>query len=99
MIALLAPAPAAAYQCGASTEVTPVSPVLPESLEAVAPIVADDCPVPETLRHPRRAREAKKASMSGLTVFVLAVAAALLIPIGRNGVPTSADPFRHDRPY
>jgi hypothetical protein len=32
-------------------------------------------------------------------VFVLAIAAALLIPIGRNGLPKDADPFGHDRSY
>jgi hypothetical protein len=41
----------------------------------------------------------KKGSMSGLTVFVLAVAAALLIPIGRNGLPRAVDPYGHDRSF
>ncbi len=57
----------------------------------------EECGVPETLRRPRPAREARKGNISGLTVFVLAVAGALLIPIGRNGIPRSADPFGHDR--
>jgi len=34
-----------------------------------------------------------------LTVFVLAVAGALLIPIGRSGLPRTGDPFGHDRPF
>jgi hypothetical protein len=37
--------------------------------------------------------------MSGLTVFVLAVAVALLIPIGRNGLPRAVDPYGHDRSF
>ena len=37
--------------------------------------------------------------MSGLTVFVLALAGALLIPIGRNGIPRAVDPYGHDRPF
>ena len=36
--------------------------------------------------------------MSGLTVFVLAIAAVLLIPIGARGIPASVDPYRDDRP-
>ena|SRR3712207_206282 len=94
-IALLAPGQARAYPCGAPTAATAPAKAVP-----VAPAVsADDCPVPETLRHPRRERTSKKGSMSGLTVFVLAVAGALLIPIGRNGMPNLGDPFGHDRPF
>jgi hypothetical protein len=37
--------------------------------------------------------------MSALTVFVLALAGALLIPIGRNGLPHSGDVFGHDPTY
>jgi hypothetical protein len=37
--------------------------------------------------------------MSGLTVFVLAVAAALLIPIGARGIPPSVDPYSDDSPF
>jgi hypothetical protein len=36
--------------------------------------------------------------MKGLTVFVLAVAAVLLIPIGARGIPSSIDPYSDDRP-
>jgi hypothetical protein len=36
--------------------------------------------------------------MKGLTVFVLAVAAVLLIPIGARGIPSSVDPYSDDRP-
>jgi hypothetical protein len=35
--------------------------------------------------------------MSGLTVFVLAVGAMLLIPVGRRGIPYGADPYGHDQ--
>jgi hypothetical protein len=63
-------------------------------------IPADECRVPETLRHPKApVRERKKGSMSALTVFVLALAGALLIPIGRNGLPHSGDVFGHDPTY
>jgi hypothetical protein len=34
--------------------------------------------------------------MSGLTVFVLAVAGALLIPIGARRIPSSIDPYEND---
>jgi hypothetical protein len=37
--------------------------------------------------------------MSGLTVFVLAVAAVMLIPIGRRGIPYNVDPYRDDRGF
>jgi hypothetical protein len=37
--------------------------------------------------------------VKGLTVFVLALAGALLIPIGRNGIPRTMDPYGHDRPF
>jgi hypothetical protein len=42
-------------------------------------------------------RTKKRGSMSGLTVFVLAIAAVLLIPIGARGIPSSVDPYTDDR--
>lgn len=58
--------------------------------------VADECTTPGNRpNHGKRAR--KTGSASGLTVFVLALAGALLIPIGR--VPRSLDPYGHDRPF
>jgi hypothetical protein len=89
--ALVPPQQAAAYPCGDGVaSVTP-----PRTLAGVA---ADECRVPETLRHPTPAAERKRrrGSVSGLTVFILAVAGALLIPIGRNGLPHGGDPFGHD---
>jgi hypothetical protein len=57
----------------------------------------DECRVPETLRRTKQpARANKRGSVGGLTVFVLAIAGALLIPIGRNGLPHGRDPFSHD---
>jgi hypothetical protein len=47
----------------------------------------------------QQASKRKRGSMGGLTVFVIAVAAALLIPIGRNGIPRAGDPFGHDRSF
>jgi hypothetical protein len=92
-IASALPQPAAAYPCGdgkaASTQT--------RELAGVSP---DECRVPETLKRARPTGKArKKGNMSGLTVFVLAVAAALLIPIGRNGPPHGGDPFGHDPTY
>ena len=37
--------------------------------------------------------------MSGLTVFVLAIAAVLLIPIGARGIPSSIDPYSDERTF
>ena len=47
-----------------------------------------------TTKAPARAN--RRGSVSTLTVFVLAIAGALLIPIGRNGLPHGGDPFGHD---
>jgi hypothetical protein len=88
--ALSQPQQAAAYPCGDG--VTPTTP--PRTLSSLQP---DECRVPETLRRPKPpARANKRGSVGGLTVFVLAIAGALLIPIGRNGLPHGADPFGHD---
>ena len=87
------PQQAAAYPCGdgAPTAVPP---------RTLANVVPDKCRVPETLRRTEApvARKKKKGSISGLTVFVLAVAGALLIPIGRNGLPRDGNPYGHDHP-
>ena len=88
--ALAMPQPAAAYPCGDGV----TSATSARQLSGLSP---DECRVPETLRRskpPAKAR--KRGSMSGLTVFVLAIAGALLIPIGRNGLPHGGDPFGHD---
>lgn len=88
--ALAQPQQAAAYPCGDGvTSATP-----PRTLSSLSP---DECRVPETLRRTKRpARVNKRGSVGGLTVFVLAIAGALLIPIGRNGLPHGGDPFGHD---
>ena len=88
--ALWQPQQAAAYPCGDGvTSATP-----PRTLSSLS---SDECRVPETLRRTKTpARTNKRGSVSGLTVFVLAIAGALLIPIGRNGLPHGGDPFGHD---
>ncbi len=84
------PQQAAAYPCGDGV----ASATPPRTLATVS---SDECRVPETLRRTEApARAKKKGSISGLTVFVLAIAGALLIPIGRNGLPHGGDPFGHD---
>lgn len=91
-VASALPDTAAAYPCGDA----PTNARTPQ-LAGIAP---DDCRVPETLRRSKPpVRKNKEGSMSGLTVFVLAIAGALLIPIGRNGVPHGGDPFGHDPTY
>lgn len=85
------PAPASAFPCGEA----PRPPVTKRHLSSVQQ-AADECTTPGN-RPRKRAR--KKGNVSGLTVFVVAVAVALLIPIGRNGIPRSADPYGHDRPF
>jgi len=47
----------------------------------------------------RRPRANKRGSMSSLTVLVVAVATALLLPIGARRIPYSLDPYSQDRPY
>jgi hypothetical protein len=84
------PQQAAAYPCGDGVP-TAAPP------RTLANVPADECHVPEALRRTDPpARTKKKGSISGLTVFVLAIAGALLIPIGRNGLPHGGDPFGHD---
>lgn len=81
-----APQQAGAYPCGES----------PRTLQAAS---SDECRVPDSLRHstPKRSKR-KQGSVSALTVFVLAVAGALLIPIGRKGLPQGVDPYGQDLP-
>jgi hypothetical protein len=93
-VAVLAslPPPASAFPCGE----VPRPPVPPRQLSSVQPSGAE-CSTPGNRRKPQRTR--KKGSVKGLTVFVLALAGALLIPIGRNGIPRATDPYGHDRPF
>lgn len=93
-VAAALPQSAAAYPCGDS----PTAARAPQ-LARVSP---DQCRVPESLRRSKsdgRPAKRKQGSMSALTVFVLAVVGALLIPIGRNGLPKGEDPFDHDPTY
>lgn len=91
-VASALPETAGAFPCGD----TPSNARMPQSAE----IVSDECRVPERLRRSKPpVRKNKEGSMSGLTVFVLAIAGALLIPIGRNGLPHGGDPFGHDPTY
>jgi hypothetical protein len=86
------PSPASAFPCGES----PRPPVPPRQLQSVSQTTGE-CNAPGNRPRPKRAR--KKGSVKGLTVFVLALAGALLIPIGRNGIPRTMDPYGHDRPF
>jgi hypothetical protein len=88
-LAAAAPPAAQAYLCGDATP-----PSMTRQLSGISP---DECRVPEQLRRDRpKERTEKKGSMSTLTVFVVAVVAVLLIPIGRNGLPHGGDPFGRD---
>ena len=99
------PSPAQAFPCGPSFRSVPrTAPVNParrlQNAEAAEQVqTPDDCTTPSNRPHRGPAKARKKGSMSGLTVFVLAVAAALLIPIGRNGLPKAVDPYGHDRSF
>jgi hypothetical protein len=93
-LTLLAPPAAVAFPCGDPARDRGASQVRP------ANVSPHECGSPQTFRPSASEGERKKGSISGLTVFVLAVAGALLIPIGRNGIPRSGDPYGHDRnPY
>jgi hypothetical protein len=85
------PSQAAAFPCGDGVAPTASTRQL---MSAMAP---DECRTPEkgdASIQPRR--EPKRGNVNSLAVFVLAVAAALLIPIGRKGLPHGGDPFGHD---
>jgi hypothetical protein len=89
ILALSAAPPAAAFPCGDTSATATQG-------RHLTSVSADECRAPGGVhRHKRSARAQKKGSISALTVFVLAVAAALLIPIGRNGLP-GGDPFGRD---
>jgi hypothetical protein len=87
------PSPAGAFPCGDAARPS----VPPRQLSSVQQVPSECYASAERPKSQRRAR--KKGSVSGLTVFVLAVVGALLIPIGRNGIPRSGDPYGHDRPF
>ena len=91
-VLLSLPAPAASFPCGDA----PHSAVPPRQLASVRQQTGD-CTTPGHRRKAHRSR--KKGSVSGLTVFLLALGGALLIPIGRNGLPRPFDPYGHDRPF
>lgn len=55
--------------------------------------------MPADAERRRTVRTKKRGTVGGLTVFVVAVAAVLLIPIGRSGLPRRGDPYGHDRPF
>jgi hypothetical protein len=97
VLSLAAPGPAAAYRCDEAPPVSVPYPELPSRSLYAAPDGAE-CRVPDNDRTDPIRRTRKSGSMSGLTVFVLAVAAALLIPIGARGIPSSIDPYNDDRP-
>lgn len=93
-LTLGAPGPALAYRC--EDPPPPVSlphPELPAPEQYAAPM-STECRVPDV---PPTKRTKKRGSMSGLTVFVLAIAAVLLIPIGARGIPSSVDPYTDER--
>lgn len=91
-VLFLLPAPASAFPCGE----VPRPPVPPRQLSSVQS-PDGECTTPGNRPRPKRTH--RKGSVRGLTVFVLALAGALLIPIGRNGVPRTVDPYGHDRPF
>ena len=96
LVALGAPGPAAAYRC--EDPPPPISlphPELPGQAPYAAP-TSTECQVPDD--DGAQARTKRRGSMSALTVFVLAIAAVLLIPIGARGIPASVDPYRDDEP-
>lgn len=92
-IATAVPPTAVAYPCGEGAAASVQGRHLTSS-------ASDECRAPQNIR-PKTApaRKRKRGSISTLTVFVLAVGAALLIPIGRNGLPDAGDPFGHDPTY
>ena len=86
LVALALPAPAAAYRCGATQL---------DGAQATARS-SQDCRAERGPAAPTRTP--KRGSMKGLAVFVLAVAAVLVIPIGARGIPSSVDPYSDERP-
>jgi hypothetical protein len=88
-IALLLPATAGAYPCGERREQATRTRTL-----SSAAVSTDECRTPEQSRKTAPAR--KRGDMTGLTVFILGLGAALLIPIGRSRLAHGGDPFGHD---
>jgi hypothetical protein len=86
IVTLALPGPAAAYRCGSTQP--------PDGAQPTA--MFQDC---RAEAPPKRPRANKRGSISSLTVVVLALAAALLLPIGARGIPYSIDPYSQDRPY
>jgi hypothetical protein len=94
--ALSVPGPASAYLCDDSARLPKPPPTELGGRTLYASPGAEDCRVPKKRKD---SRTPKRGSMSGLTVFVLAVGAMLLIPIGRRGIPKGADPYGHDQHF
>jgi hypothetical protein len=90
-LALVLPATAAGYPCGERR-----APATAARTLMSAAVSIDECRAPEQPRKAEPARTRKRGDMTGLTVFVLAIGAALLIPIGRSGLAHGSDPFDHD---
>jgi hypothetical protein len=90
-IALALPSTAAAYPCGERRAPAPQGRTLMSAAVSI-----DECRAPEQPRKAEPARTHKRGDMTGLTVFVVALGAALLIPIGRGGLAHGGDPFGHD---
>jgi hypothetical protein len=97
-VALSAPGPANAYLCDDSSTLPkpPPTELTGQGRTLYASPGAENCRVPEKRKD---GRTPKRGSMGGLTVFVLAVGAMLLIPIGRRGIPQGADPYGHDQHF
>jgi hypothetical protein len=94
-VSLTLPSPASAYLCDGPRPASPLPhPELISPSDYVAPNDTE-CRVPDSPSPAKRVK--KRGSMSGLTVFVLAVAAVLLIPIGARGIPSSVDPYADER--
>jgi hypothetical protein len=90
-IALALPSIGSAYPCGERRAPASQGRTLMSTAVSI-----DECRAPEQPRKTGSARTRKRGDMTGLTVFVLAVGAALLIPIGRSGLRHGGDPFAHD---
>ena len=90
-MALVLPSTAAAYPCGERR-----APATQARALMSASVSIDECRAPEQGPKSEPARTHKRGDMTGLTVFVLAIGAALLIPIGRKGLAHGSDPFDHD---
>jgi hypothetical protein len=89
-LALAVPQDAVAYPCGEG----PRSAAPTGELRGLSP---GECGVPRSLHRREAGRPRKRGNLTGLTVFVLAVAGALLIPIGRSGTVHTGDPFGRAR--